>query len=99
SVNGTPAVGDWEGLVLFPKATQVQIDGCIIEYAGRTGGWATAAITFSSETKPTPNIKIANTTFRHNKEAAIDGFQNDCGEAGKPDSGNKSDGVPLCKKK
>jgi hypothetical protein len=96
SANAAPADGDWVGLFFEDKATGVNLDGCTIAYAGRDAHGGLAAITLRA--KPGGGVKIANTTFKGTKRAAIHAPEGDCGELAKPASGNKVEGVPLCAK-
>jgi hypothetical protein len=98
SVNATPADGDWVGLFLNEKVTGTVLEGCTVSYAGRDSHGGRGAVTFNGA-KLGGGVKIANTTFKHNKRGAIGGPDDDCGDLAKPASGNKSEGVPLCSPK
>jgi hypothetical protein len=95
SVNATPAAGDWIGLFFAEKATGTSLDGCTISYGGRDESSGKGAVTFTGKAS---GVKIVNTTFRNNKQAAIAGGEAGCGDLAKAESGNTSEGVPLCAK-
>ncbi len=94
STNASAASGDWDGLIIGRKAT-AKLEDCVVEYAGG-GGHGHAAVTFYDEpAKKMKNVKFANCTFRHNEHAAFSSSDHDCGGF---EEGNKSEGVPICRK-
>jgi len=97
SSNAAPHAGDWVGLFIYAQATNVSLDGAVIEYAGADAAGGRAAITFhdiDAKKKAGP-VKIANVTFRNNLVAAIASPDHDCGPFAA--GGNKSAGVPMCR--
>ncbi len=94
SSNGTPHPGDWVGLFVYERASTVQLDGAVIEYAGADVSSGRAAITFYDiDAKKVRGAKITNVTFRRNANAAISSPDHDCS----PFAANKSEGAPLCR--
>jgi len=95
SVNATPSDGDWTGLFFDDKTTGTSLDGCTISYAGRDSHGGKGAITLRLKAD---GLKLTKTTFKGNKQAAINAPEGNCGDLAKDGSGNKSEGVPLCAK-
>lgn len=95
SNNEPPNAGDWVGILLRDKATSTVLDGCTVTHAGREEASGKGAVTYGGA-KLGPGIKITNTTFKDNQQAAIWGVEGKCGDATKPESKNKSEGAPLC---
>ena len=94
SANGTPHPGDWVGLIVYERASTVQLDGAVIEYAGAEASTGKAAITFYNiDAKKVRGAKLTNVTFRHNANAAMYSPDHDCS----PFAANKSEGAPLCR--
>jgi hypothetical protein len=98
SLNATPSEGDWVGLRFMDKATGVALDGGTIAFAGRDEGGGQGAVTLANGVKPGPSLRIINTTFKSNKQAAISAPEGECGDLDAASSGNKSEGVALCAK-
>lgn len=94
SSNATPHAGDWPGIFLHPKASNVDLSGSVIEYAGEGAG-ATAAITvWSANAKDLKGLTVTGLVLKNNQHAGVSSGDHDCA----PFNAAKSEGVPLCRK-
>lgn len=94
SSNATPHAGDWPGIFLYKRASQVVLTGSTVEYAGE-GSAAEGAITvYDGNAKDLKGLSAANMVFKNSAHAAISSEDHDCA----PFTGAKSEGAPLCKK-
>lgn len=94
SFNATPHAGDWAGIFLYKRASQIVLKGATVEYAGE-GSEAQGAITvYESNAKDLKGLSAANMIFKNSAHAAISSEDHDCSAF----TGAKSDGAPVCKK-
>lgn len=94
SANGSPAAGDWEGIILDTKTVSTSFDECVFEYAGHSGHGKAAITYYADEPSKVKGVKITKSKFRHNEHGGISPHgAKDCGAL---EGDNKSEGQPLC---
>lgn len=93
SANATPQPGDWSGIHLYPRATNVDLSGSTVEYAGKGSG-ARGAVTVRAKSSELAGLKAERMVFRHNVGAAVSTNDGACA----PFASATSEGVPLCAK-
>ena len=97
----TPDKDDWVGIIFDEKVTKTKLDGCTVEYAGKTGNYGTSAISFYGEIdakKAAKRVEITNLTMRKCETPGISFPHGDCGDFADKSKGNKVDGGDVCKK-
>ncbi|MGZ3477161.1 MAG: hypothetical protein ACXWUG_26590 [Polyangiales bacterium] len=71
SANDGPGAGDWQGILFDDGAMTGQvIDHAVIEYAGKSGGYAHGAISVNGDVHP-GRITITNSKIQHNGQAGV----------------------------
>jgi hypothetical protein len=96
SANATGAAGDWDGIIVDVPTSGTNLEDCVVEYAGHSGGYAHAAVTFHSDpASKLKGFKMKSCTFRHNEGGAIYPNEKECGALA---ADNKSEGQPICVK-
>lgn len=101
SAEVTPDEGDWDGLVIFEKATGTNLDGCSIQYAGDNGSYGNGPVVFYNVpvAKVASRVAITNLSLSKDNKLGILAPDGDCGVYAQGSAGNKSDGAPLCQPK
>lgn len=96
SLNATPHAGDWVGILFNKRATNVNLEGASLEYAGQDSNGGRGAITFpESNAKEARGFKLTGLTVKSAQHAAMGSPDGDCGDLGKQIS---VQGVPACRK-
>lgn len=93
SANATAQPGDWAGIILRTRATNVDLSGATIEFAGKGSG-AKAGLTLQAPATKLPGLKAAGVTFRQNVGAGVSTVDGDCAAF----ASAKSEPAPACKK-
>mgnify|MGYP005858329359 CR=1 FL=1 len=93
SANDSPQPGDWAGIILEKRATNVDLTGATVEYAGKGAG-ARAAITVRAKASDIGGLKASGMTFKGSAEAAVATQDKDCAPFAQ---GSTSAGAPLCR--
>ena len=94
SSNASPHAGDWAGIFLYKRASQVVLTGATVEYGGE-GSLAEGAVTvYEGNAKDLKGLSAAGMIFKNSAHAAISSEDHDCSAF----AGAKSDGAPVCKK-
>jgi hypothetical protein len=97
----TPDKDDWVGIVFEEKVTKTKLDGCTIEYAGKTGNIGSSAISFRGDIdakKAAKRVEITNVTMRKCETPGFSFPDGACGDFADKAKGNKVDSGDLCKK-
>ncbi len=96
TANATPHAGDWAGLFLYKRSTNVNLEGATIEYAGADVHGAHGAITLhDGNAKDLRGVKLTGLQVKNTLHAALFTPDHDCGELAKQ---IVATGVPLCSK-
>ncbi len=95
SANATPRPGDWSGIHLQRRATNVDLTGSTVEHAGKGSG-AKAGVTVHAKGAELAGLKAGAMTFRDNEGAGVSTEDGVCTPF---EAGSKSEGSPLCKKR
>lgn len=95
SASETPQPGDWAGIFLERNASNVDLKGATVEYAGKGSG-ARAGITVRAKASDLGGLQASGMTFRNNVEAAVATQDKDCAPFAQ---GSSSIGGPLCRAK
>ncbi len=94
SSNATPHPGDWVGLALHERSTNVVLEGSTFEYAGSTEHYGKGAITFHDTTaNKARGVRISKVTFKNVAQSGIASSDGDCGTFVRD---NTATGAPLC---
>ncbi len=96
TANATPHAGDWAGLFLYKRSTNVNLEGGTIEYAGADVHGSHGAITLHEGTaKDLRGVKLTGLQVKSALHAALYTPDHDCGEFAKQ---IVATGAPVCSK-
>lgn len=93
SASDAPQPGDWAGIFLERSATNVDLKGATVEYAGKGSG-ARGGITVRAKSADLAGLEASGMTFRNNVTAAVATQDKDCAPFAQ---GSSSIGAPLCR--